>query len=181
MVLMAARAQSRPARRRSRRRKAGGAAAALALGRGAARGLRRNLLRLGVVGGLIVAAPQIGDFAMSFRDTGAECRVVQVVDGDTLHLSCPTGGGPARLTGYDAPELFSPSCLTEWGRGIAATQKLRGAIWRAERIDMTFRGHDRYGRHRLDLRIDGQPVANLMIASGHGRPYHGGARGGWCG
>lgn len=110
------------------------------------------------------------------------CRVLRVVDGDTVTLWCP-GAAPtrARLTGYDAPEVSSPGCAAELAAGLAATWALRRMLWQAETLTVTRRGQDRYGRALVALTLDGRPLAPAMIAAGHGRPYDGGRRAGWCG
>ena len=112
----------------------------------------------------------------------AGCRVVGVVDGDTVGLHCPgeTGIGRARVLGYDTPEIFSPKCLSETIRGTIAKWSLRLALWRAERIDVYRSGTDRYDRDLVRLSIDGADVAPRMIGAGLARPYAGGRRQGWC-
>ncbi|HMO09187.1 MAG TPA: hypothetical protein PKD10_16285 [Paracoccaceae bacterium] len=109
------------------------------------------------------------------------CRVLRVVDGDTVTLWCP-GSAPyrARLTGYDAPEVFSPGCAAELAAGMAATWALRGHLFRAQTITVTPRGKDRFDRALVALSLDGRPLAPVMITAGHGRPYAGGPRPDWC-
>ena len=129
----------------------------------------------------VLAAPQIGDYAMSLRPV-AGCRVTQVIDGDTVQLVCPgTETARARLYGFDAPEVFSPQCASEAFAGMLATQKLRSLVWGADEIEALYRGYDRYGRRLAELSVDGTSVAQLMVASGHARPYGGERREGWCG
>jgi micrococcal nuclease len=109
------------------------------------------------------------------------CRVLSVIDGDTVSLWCEAKGvGRARLTGFDAPELFSPSCLSELVAAQKATWALRLAIFGANRVDVDFKGQDRYRRDLVEMRLDGVPAARQMIAKGHGRTYDGGKRLGWC-
>ncbi len=110
------------------------------------------------------------------------CRILRVIDGDTLTLACPGSGVErARLTGYDAPEVTAPACAAEARAGIAATRALRAMLWQADRVEVTRRGLDRYGRRLVALRLDGRALADRMIAAGHGRANDGGPRGGWCG
>lgn len=141
----------------------------------------------------IALAAALAFLALPLADTGLTvaaglhadpggCRVLSVTDGDTVTLCCPGhGAGPARLTGYDAPEVFSPRCAAEWLAGMRATWALRRLLWRAGEIRTLREGTDRYGRALVALWVDGRPVAQAMIAAGHGRPYAGGPRGGWCG
>jgi endonuclease YncB( thermonuclease family) len=114
-------------------------------------------------------------------DAGA-CRVLSVIDGDTLSIWCAeTGIQRARLTGFDTPELFSPGCASEFLAAQRATWALRGLIFSADRVAISIRGRDRYDRALASLRIEGSDVAARMIAMGHARAYQGGVRQGWCG
>jgi len=109
------------------------------------------------------------------------CRVTGVIDGDTVRLDCPDlAETRGRLLGFDTPEVVSPQCPAEWRKGMAATAYLRGQIWEAGEIEARPRGTDRYGRLLITLKLDGEDVAERMLASGHARVYHGGKREGWC-
>jgi len=136
-----------------------------------------------IAGGVLALAalPQMGDYAMSLRPMQGDCRVLQVIDGDTVLLDCAGEGSfRARLLGFDTPEVFSPACAGEALKGALATQKLRALVWSAEEIAVGLRGTDRYGRRLVDMVLDGESVANAMIAAGLARPYAGAARQGWC-
>ncbi len=109
------------------------------------------------------------------------CRILRVVDGDTVTLMCPEEGvESARLTGFDTPEKFSPGCLGEFVAAERATWALRTLIQGAERLKVLREGRDRYGRALVRLELDGVDVARLMVREGHARVYGGGLRGGWC-
>ena len=109
------------------------------------------------------------------------CRVVKVIDGDTVLLWCGGRGvEKVRLKGFDAPEVFSPQCPSEWARGVAATWHLRRLFFQADRIIVAFAGEDRYGRRLASVATDRGSIASRMIADGHARAYSGGARQGWC-
>jgi hypothetical protein len=72
--------------------------------------------KLAVMGLLALGGlPQVADAISGWRTAPTEgCRVVSVIDGDTVSMWCPgTGAERARLTGFDAPELFSPQCPAE--------------------------------------------------------------------
>jgi endonuclease YncB( thermonuclease family) len=143
------------------------------------RGLAR---RFALLAALYVVLPPAADFVAGLRPARADCRVVQVVDGDTVDFRCPERGlVRVRLDGFDAPELFSPGCVSEAGAAVAAQWYLRRALWGADRIELRFGRDDRYGRAVAGARIDGEDLAERMIAAGHGRAYAGGRRGGWCG
>lgn len=110
-----------------------------------------------------------------------DCRVLLVLDGDTVKLVCPgTGVETARLIGFDAPEKFSPRCAGELVAAERATWALRGMIFKAGALAVERGGTDRYDRALVRLRLDGVDVARTMIRAGHGRAYSGGPRGGWC-
>jgi micrococcal nuclease len=143
------------------------------------RGLAR---RFAFVAALGLILPSVADLLIGLRPAEADCRVVQVVDGDTVDFRCPDRGlTRVRLDGYDAPELFSPGCVSEAGAAFASQWYLRRMLWAAERVELRFAGTDRYGRRLASVRIDGRDLAGRMIAAGHGRAYAGGRRGGWCG
>lgn len=116
------------------------------------------------------------------RNGETACRILSVIDGDTLSIWCAGRGiERARLTGFDAPELFSPGCASEVVAAQRATWALRGMIFAADRIEIGLEGIDRYDRALVSLRLDGASAARRMIDQGHARPYDGGKRQGWCG
>jgi len=128
-----------------------------------------------------VGAPALDDWRSARRPMTPGCRVVRVLDGDTLDLFCPERGWlRARIVGYDAPELFSPRCMAERDAAVMATRVLGTWVRMATTTEVAILGRDRYGRTLVDMRLSGQRVAREMIASGQGRRYLGGLRGGWC-
>ena len=109
------------------------------------------------------------------------CRILRVVDGDTVTLMCAEEGmQSARLVGFDTPEKFSPQCMAEFVAAERAGWAIRTFIQKADRLTLTREGTDRYGRALVRLELDGQDVAGLMIRAGHARAYGAGPRGGWC-
>ncbi len=130
---------------------------------------------------LPVAADAVIAIARPAASADATCRIYHVIDGDTVRMFCPgRGNASARLTGFDTPELFSPSCPSELAAAVKAKWALRLAIWRADRITLVREGTDRYGRALVTAFLDGTPLARVMIESGLARPYAGGERQGWC-
>ncbi len=116
------------------------------------------------------------------RPMRPDCRVVRVLDGDTVDLSCPGQGElRARIVGYDSPELFSPRCPAERAAATQATRALGSWVRDAAGVEVAVLGHDRYGRTLVDMRLGGQRVARGMVERGNGRRYFGNHRGGWCG
>ncbi|MBL4927240.1 thermonuclease family protein [Fuscibacter oryzae] len=139
----------------------------------------------GVLALWLVALPFAVDGAISVlrpatSETGS-CRILRVVDGDTVNLWCARGGHvKARLLGYDSPEVFSPRCLSEFLRAQHATWFLRWSLLTGKALHVILHDRDRYGRRLVELTVDGQPVAKTMIDRGLGRGYQGGQRQGWC-
>ncbi len=156
------------------------------------RGLRRLVdlrlwLKLGLGGGvlLLVLLPMLADLANAAlkRVEGADgaCRILRVIDGDTVTLMCPGDGmQSARILGYDTPEKFSPQCLAELVAAERASWALRTLIQKAGRLAVVREGVDRYGRLLVRLELDGIDVARAMIRAGHARQYSGRLRGSWC-
>jgi endonuclease YncB( thermonuclease family) len=113
--------------------------------------------------------------------TTGDCRVLTVLDGDTVKLVCPDMGvQSARLIGFDAPEKYSPRCAAELMAAERATWALRAMILKADKLELTRDGEDRYGRALVRLVLDGEDVARQMIRGGYARTYGGGLRGSWC-
>lgn len=110
-----------------------------------------------------------------------DCRLIAVIDGDTVTLACPERGVfRARLLGLDAPEKYSPVCTAEFVAAERATWALRMMILKAGALAVTPGETDRYGRVLVRLELDGEDVARRMIREGHARAYAGGLRGSWC-
>lgn len=151
---------------------------------GARRKVRRPGLFVVILAGLVAApldgtAPRPADLA---EPSAPRCRILSVADGDTLRVECPGRGvEPARLVGFDTPELFSPRCATEKSAAERARRALSAMIGAADDVAFVREGEDRYGRGLVRLYLDGKPVSRAMIDAGHARPYNGGSRGGWCG
>lgn len=140
----------------------------------------------GVLALWLVVLPFAVDGAISVlrpatSGTGS-CRILRVVDGDTLTLWCSGRGRiKSRLLGYDSPEMFSPRCLSEFARAQQATWFLRWTLLTGKTLHLTLRNRDRYGRSLAELTVDGQPIARTLIGHGLGHAYQGGQRQGWCG
>ena len=111
-------------------------------------------------------------------------KVLYVVDGDTFSARLRLSNGSeiterVRLRGIDAPEMKG-QCADELRRAEAAATALRAMLAEGG-VTITNIGPDKYGRVLADVatkRTDN--VAAALIAAGHGRPYNGGHRGGWC-
>lgn len=127
-----------------------------------------------------VALPPVGDAINGFVKPKEGCRVVGIIDGDTVRLLCPGKGViSGRVVGYDTPEKKA-RCLSEFLAALSATQYLRWILWSGAQISARTQGEDRYGRALTMLSVDGQNVAERMVGAGLARRYDGGQRQGWC-
>ena len=142
----------------------------------------KGVMGVGIIGLIVLpVASDAGLTVTKLLSIGDQrCRVLRVVDGDTLTVLCNGTTDRARLMGFDTPELYSPSCASEASDALRATRALRWALWRAGEITMVTEGRDRYDRMLLRVFLDGVPLSRVMIEQGHARAYDGGARGGWC-
>jgi endonuclease YncB( thermonuclease family) len=135
----------------------------------------------GLAGGFAVFAPMVDDLRSDMRVMRRDCSVVRVIDGDTVDLSCPGRGTErARITGYDAPELYSPGCEAERQAAEQARRVLETWVRNAYPLEVAYTGRDQYDRALVDMRLGGSRVAAAMVEAGHGRRYFGALRGGWC-
>lgn len=157
------------------------------------RGLRRladprvylKLVIGAALAGLLLV-PTLADLANAAMKPVAsaqgQCRIIRVIDGDTVSLLCPEDGMvSARLMGFDTPEKYSPNCVGEFLAAERASWALRVLIQKADRLALTRDGTDQYGRALVTLELDEVDVARLMVREGHARQYGGGLRGSWCG
>lgn len=143
----------------------------------------KTAIGLALIGLFIV--PAIADLTnAAMKPVAADdgtCRILRVVDGDTVTLMCGEEGMvSARLLGFDTPEKFSPGCTAEFLAAERAGWALRTMIQKADRLRLEREGADQYGRALVRLELDGQDVADRMIREGHARRYGGGPRGSWC-
>ena len=99
-----------------------------------------------------------------------KAKVLKVVDGDTIDLEIDHGMHiksvqRIRLYGIDAPERFTPD-------GREATTWLRGMIENEEVTIRTIKDRtEKYGRYLGEIFIDGDNVAEMMIAQDMAKPY----------
>jgi micrococcal nuclease len=136
------------------------------------------------VAGLILV-PTLADLVNAAMKTASsdqgDCRIIRVIDGDTVSLICPEDGmESARLLGFDTPEKYAPKCVDEFVAAERAGWHLRALIQRADRLVLRHEGRDQYGRVLVRLELDGVDVARTMVQDGFARTYGGGLRGSWC-
>ncbi|MGL6210235.1 MAG: thermonuclease family protein [Paracoccaceae bacterium] len=109
------------------------------------------------------------------------CKVGFVYDGDTVELLCGTTTQTARLVGFDTPETSPPNCPEEAALGLKAKLRLGDLVaQRRDNITLDHRGWDKYGRRLVLMLVDGQNIADILIAEGLAVPYSGEARIDWC-
>lgn len=122
----------------------------------------------------------VADRWAPYHGQASDCRVAYVYDGDTVEMRCGTETHSARLVGFDTPETKEPRCAAEAALGRQATERLRALVLSGP-VQIFRQGFDKYDRALIVLTVAGQDVADVMLAEGLAHPYHGGARGGWCG
>ena len=128
---------------------------------------------------LVLSVPALDLVSQAWRQSDG-CRVTGVIDGDTLRLNCPElGAVRGRILGLDTAETRA-RCWAERRKAWEATAWLHWRLWAARETRTFLRGEDRYGRQLVRLWIDGENVAEAMIAADLARGYAGGTRRSWC-
>lgn len=110
--------------------------------------------------------------------------VLEVIDGDTLAVDAhpwpsQTVTTRIRLIGVDAPEIHG-HCESEISAALAAKEALRELA--GQHVFLSEIHPDKYAG-RMDARVTtpaGIDISLQLIEDGHGRPYDGGRRQGWC-
>ena len=83
---------------------------------------------------VIMVVPVAAAFAGASREAEG-CALVQVVDGDTVQLSCPGEGVlPHQVMGLHSPPFLGASCLTEAWWGLRSRVALRARLWQASQV-----------------------------------------------
>lgn len=117
------------------------------------------LLPWGVAGAQDAAAPQVNEARVY------EARVTRVFDGDTVWVQ-PLAGGryrKLRLDGLDAPEICQNGGLES--RDALARRVLK------QRVTVTERQRDDYGRGLARLQHAGEDVGGWMVVQGQAWSY----------
>jgi len=125
-----------------------------------------------------------------------QADVYYITDGDTFFARVKLWPGlntdvSIRILGVDTPESWRPKCDSEKAAGKAATEFLMsvfGSPYRTAILDKPMATVElrnvklgKYsGRVLADVFHNGQNISDAIIAAGHGRPYAGGKRAGWC-
>jgi len=144
--------------------------------------IRANLVLCLLIGGCDDAGRQAVAYIPS-RDN-PKCTITDIVDGDTVKITCNTRGNPtagsARLVGFDTPETYRPGCPQERRKGEQAKVYLEKRLRAAQIIAPTSLGKDRYDRALVKLELDGEDMATIMVDAGLAVRYDGGRRIDWC-
>ncbi|MDB5508341.1 MAG: hypothetical protein JWL93_810 [Hyphomicrobiales bacterium] len=141
----------------------------------------------------LIDTPQPAFAAAGPRDPIAgplQADLLRVVDGDTFEARVRVWFGQEvrsliRIRGYDAPERAA-RCPEEASRAAEASSTLQDILASGPLAISAISGDKYFGRVVAQVRVrlaDGvdTDVAELMLAAGHGRPYDGRKREGWCG
>ena len=119
------------------------------------------------------------------QPTGVHADVVKTFDGDTLYVNAHPWPGmtiytAVRLGRIDTPESgWRAKCEREKVLAKKAKARLQELV--SEGITLTNVRFGKYaGRVLADVITPSGNVADILIAEGHGRPYAGGKREGWC-
>lgn len=100
-----------------------------------------------------------------YAKAGFSGKVSHVSDGDTLWVRPDAGGAPRklRLDGIDAPEICQAG--GESSRAALVQHALH------QRVQVTVRRHDSYGRGLARIRLNGVDLNAQMVRSGHAWSY----------
>ena len=115
-----------------------------------------------------------------------KCKVVKVVDGDTVDVDIDLGFGVwlkderVRIMGIDTPESRTRD-LVEKKFGLAAKAKLKSLLGKTTVLKTTInkKGVDmkgKFGRVLGDFLYKDKPVSKIMCETGHAVAYFGGAK-----
>ena len=117
-----------------------------------------------------------------------KCKIIKVVDGDTVDVDIVLGFGVwlkkerVRMMGIDTPESRTRDKV-EKKFGLAAKAKLKEMLPLGStsvlKTEIDRSGEDakgKFGRILGDFLIDDKPATEIMIKSGHAVAYFGGAK-----
>ncbi len=135
---------------------------------------------------LMLAAPAS---AQNAPPAGAyPAKVMRVIDADTLRARVKIWPAieilaTVRLRGVNTPEKgYRAKCEEERRAGERSTGFVRDMLPKGAKIYLRRVRLGKYaGRVLADVYLgDGRKLADILIARGLGRPYHGGRRKSWC-
>lgn len=112
-------------------------------------------------------------------------ELVRVYDGDTITVTIaelpPLFGEELgiRVRGVDTPEIRG-QCEDEKVRAKQARDYAEQLLVNAHVVLLKNLERGKYFRLVADVYYDGKNLSDTLIEEGHGRPYAGGSRVGWC-
>ena len=112
------------------------------------------------------------------------CKLVKIVDGDTIDISLDLGFSVwmlkqrVRLLGINTPESRTRN-LAEKKLGVAAKARLEALLPPTFIIQTAKDGKGKYGRILGTPYVDGVDICQQLIEEGHAREYHGGKKEPW--
>lgn len=116
-----------------------------------------------------------------------ECKVIRVVDGDTLEvpLSCLPKDMKlfVRVHGVDTPEKAPRAkCDAEAQLAVKASEHTKNLVSKANSVAVIDNPKwDKFGGRMLgSVKLDGIDLTKSLIDNGLARPYHGEAKQSWC-
>ncbi len=106
--------------------------------------------------------------------------IESVYDGDTFRAMLPdhTKSQRVRVRGIDTAEIKG-QCQYEKDLAIKARDYARSLLFNADKVVLANVGEDYYKRVLAIVYVDGQNLADLLIAKGLGRKWKG-KRENWC-
>ncbi|WP_430437926.1 thermonuclease family protein [Oceanibaculum nanhaiense] len=141
------------------------------------------MLRASLIIMMITITPAMADSPARIPGP-VPANYLSAYDGDTVTVRAWIWPGQSvetavRVRGIDTPEIRG-ECESEKA-AVAARDHARQLLQEAGEVALAQIAPDKYGgRVVATLLVDGEDFAELMLAAGHGRPYDGGRREGWC-
>ena len=135
-------------------------------------------MRIAILVLMLIAHPATAEIRVS-------AMVVSAYDGDTFTVDAEiwpsvVWHGAVRVSGVDTPEIRG-QCEEEKARARAARDFVRELLI-GKTVILAGVKHGKYAKRVVAtvLLADGSDLANVLIATGHGRAYDGGRREKWC-
>lgn len=109
-------------------------------------------------------------------------QIYDVWDGDSFRAVLPGGAHlRIRVLGVDTPERGDQArCAAEAQAAEAARIVAHALLTSARQVTIIPYKCDRWYRLIARVQVAAGDLADLLIRAGHGRPYHGERRAGWC-
>ena len=126
--------------------------------------------------------------AVSQAQSLYDFRVIRVLDGDTVEIDAPflpielKQVLKLRIIEVDTPEKGSlAKCQKEAELSLAATRFTQRVVASSTKHQIKLVSWDKYGGRVLgDLYLDGKSLKDMLLKTGHARPYDGGKKASWC-